>query len=45
MWFLLFLILAIILFGAGFLLKVLWYAAVLALIIALIGYIAGRRSA
>lgn len=44
-WFVILLILALILFGAGFALKVLWYAAVIALIIAVIGFFMGRSSA
>ena len=44
-WFVVLLILALILFGAGFALKVLWYAAVIALIIAVIGFFMGRSSA
>lgn len=36
------LILAIIFFGVGFALKVLWYAAIIALILALVSFVAGR---
>lgn len=44
MWAIILLIIAIILFGAGFALKVLWYAAVIALILALVGFFLGRSS-
>lgn len=35
-------ILAVILFGVGFAVKVLWYLAVIALVVALVSFIAGR---
>lgn len=39
------LILAILLFGFGFAVKVLWWAAIIALILALVSFITGRSTA
>lgn len=41
---LLLVILAIILFGFGFTLKVLWYAAIIAVLLAVISFALGRRT-
>ena len=38
------LILALILFGGGFAYSVLWYAAVIVIILALLSFVFGRRS-
>ena len=38
------LILALILFGGGFAYSVLWYAAVIAIVLALVSFLFGRRT-
>jgi predicted membrane protein len=42
MWAIVLLVLAVILFGLGFAVKVLWWAAVIALVLALVGFFLGR---
>jgi len=44
MWVILFLILALILFGGGFVYNALWIAAFVALVLVLVSFFAGRRA-